>query len=91
MLAPLAIFVWGKSRIVPVKVTDFGVTEEAFDPLLNPIRAKVNLGLRELSTDDLGYSSKGGSLFLAYLQGRENLATRMQPVTFATLGIAGIE
>ena len=42
------LFVWSKSRVVPVRVTDFSVTEEAFDPALNPIRAKVSLGLRVL-------------------------------------------
>jgi hypothetical protein len=90
MLAPLALFVWSKSRIVPVKVTEFSITEEAFDPALNPIRAKVSLGLRVMSIDDLGFSSKGGSLFMAYLQSKEQLAGKVQPVTFATLGIAGI-
>lgn len=90
MLAPLAMFVWGKNRIVPVKVTDFSVTEEAFDASLNPIRAKVNLGLRVMSTDDLGYATKGGSLFMAYLQSKEQLAKKVQSVSFATLGIGGI-
>ena len=90
MLAPLALFVWGKNRIVPVKVTDFSITEEAFDPSLNPIRAKVSLGLRVMSTDDLGFSSRGGSLFMAYLQSREQLAKKLQSVNFASLGIGGI-
>lgn len=90
MLAPLAMFVWGKNRIVPVKVTDFSITEEAFDPSLNPIRAKVSLGLRVMSTDDLGFSTKGGSLFMAYLQSREQLAKKLQSVSFASLGIGGI-
>lgn len=90
MLAPLAMFVWGKNRIVPVKVTDFSVTEEAFDPSLNPIRAKVSLSLRVMSTDDLGYATKGGSLFMAYLQSKEQLAKKVQSVSFATLGIGGI-
>ncbi|MEA2887492.1 MAG: hypothetical protein QOD11_1852 [Bradyrhizobium sp.] len=90
MLAPLALFVWGKSRVVPVKVTDFSITEEAFDASLNPIRAKVSLSLRVLSTDDLGFSSKAGSLFMAYLQSKEQLASKVQPSTFATLGIGGI-
>jgi hypothetical protein len=90
MLAPLALFVWSKSRIVPVKVTEFGITEEAFDPALNPIRAKVSLGLRVMSIDDLGFSSKGGSLFMAYLQSKEQLAGKVQSVSFATLGIQGI-
>lgn len=90
MLAPLVLFVWGKSRIVPIKVTDFSITEEAFDPTLNPIRAKVSLSLRVLSVDDLGFSSKGGSLFMTYLQTKESLAGKVQPVTFSTLGIGGI-
>ena len=90
MLAPLALFVWSKSRIVPVKLTDFSITEEAFDPALNPIRAKVSLGLRVLSVDDLGFAHKGGSLFMAYLQSKEQLAGKAQPGSFATLGIGGI-
>jgi len=90
MLAPLALFVWGKNRIVPVKVSDFSITEEAFDPLLNPIRAKLNLSLRVLSVDDLGFASKGGGLFMTYLQNKERLAGKVQAVSFATLGISGI-
>jgi len=90
MLAPLALFVWSKSRIVPVKVTDFSVTEEAFDPSLNPIRAKVSLGLRVMSVDDLSFSSKGGSLFMAYLQSKEKLAGKVQSTSLAPLGIGGI-
>ena len=90
MLAPLVLFVWGKNRIVPVKVTDFSINEEAFDAALNPIRAKVNLGLRVMSVDDLGFSSRGGSLFMAYLQSKERLAGKVQSVSFAALGIGGI-
>ena len=71
MLAPLTLFVWSKQRIVPVRLTDLSVTEEAFDPNLNPIRAKVSLGMRVLSVDDLGFDQTGGSLFMAYLQNKE--------------------
>jgi hypothetical protein len=85
--APLTLFIWSRSRIVPVRVTDFSITEEAFDPELNPIRAKVSLGLRVLTTDDLGFTSKGGTLFLNYLQGREGLATKVGAATLAALGI----
>jgi len=90
ILAPLALFVWSKSRIVPVKVTDFSITEEAFDPSLNPIRAKVSLGLRVMSIDDLGFSTKGGGLFMAYLQSKEKLAGKVQSTSLAPLGIGGI-
>src|SRR5262249_60120840 len=41
METPLTLFVWSKQRILPVRLTDFSITEEAFDPALNPIRAKV--------------------------------------------------
>lgn len=90
MEAPLALFVWSKNRIVPVRVTDFSITEEAFDPNLNPIRAKVSIGLRVLSVDDLGFQHKGGSLFMSYLQTKERLAAKAQGDAFGTLGIGGI-
>lgn len=90
MEAPLALFVWSKHRIVPVRVTDFSITEEAFDPSLNPIRAKVSIGLRVLSVDDLGFAHKGGSLFMSYLQAKERLAGKAQAGSFSTLGIGGL-
>ena len=90
MQAPLALFVWSKNRIVPVKITDFSITEEAFDPALNPIRAKVSLGLRVLSVDDLGFSHKGGSVFMTYLKNKETLASKAAAGTFSILGIGGI-
>jgi len=86
----LALFVWSKQRIVPVRVTDFSITEEAFDPALNPIRAKVSLGLRVLSVDDLGFQHKCGILFMSYLQNKEQLAAKVAAGSFATLGIGGI-
>lgn len=90
MLAPLLLFVWGKHRVVPVRLTDFSITEEAFDPALNPIQAKASFSLRVLTVDDLGFGSRGGSLFMAYLQGREQLAGKLQPGSLAALGLTGI-
>jgi hypothetical protein len=87
---PLALFVWSKERVVPVRVTDFSVTEEAFDPKLNPTRAKVSLSLRVLSVDDLGFSNKGGSLYMIYQQNKERLAQRATGGTLALLGLTGI-
>ena len=90
MEAPLTLFVWSKQRAVPVRITEFSVTEEAFDPLLNPIRAKVSLGLRVLSVDDLGFSHKGGSLFMSYLKNKEALAGKAPGATLSTLGLEGL-
>jgi hypothetical protein len=88
--APLTLFIWSARRIVPVKFTEFSITEEAFDTALNPIRAKVSLGMRVLSVNDLGFEHKGGSLFLAYHQQKERLAGLTSAATFGTLGITGI-
>jgi hypothetical protein len=90
MEVQLSLFVWSKNRIVPVRITDFSIIEEAFDPALNPIRAKVSLGMRVLSVDDLGFDHKGGSLFLTYLQNKEQLATKAGSGGFAALGIGGV-
>lgn len=90
MQAPLTLFIWGKQRILPVRLTEFSVTEEAFDPALNPLRATVNLGMRVLSVDDLGFSHKGGSLFMSYLQAKELLASKYTDGEMGSLGIGGI-
>src|SRR5205823_498879 len=74
MEAPLPLFVWSRSRVLPVHVTDFSVTEEAFDAALNPIRAKVSLGMRVLTVNDLGFAHRGGVLFLLYHQQKDRFA-----------------
>ena len=89
-LSALTLFVWSKSRIVPVRITDFSVTEEAFDTALNPLRAKVSLGMRVLSVTDLGYDNKGGSLFMAYQQLKEQLAAKNGAGALGVLGLGGI-
>lgn len=88
--APLVLFTWGKGRVVPVRVQEFSITEEAFDALLNPIRAKVSLGLRVLTVDDLGFRHKGGALFLDYLRAREALAAKAGSAAPAALGLTNL-
>jgi hypothetical protein len=90
MLAPLTLFIWSRNRIVPVRITDFSITEEAFDPSLNPLRAKVSIGMRVLSVDDLGFNAKGGNLFMAYLQNKEQLASKNRAGTLSALGLTGL-
>jgi hypothetical protein len=50
---PVVLLVWGVTRIVPVRVTSVSVTEQAYDQALNPIRAKVDLGLQALTEAEL--------------------------------------
>src|SRR5215510_5834608 len=90
METPLALFIWSNNRVVPVRLTDFSITEEAFDPSLNPIRAKVSLGMRVLSVNDLPFDHKGNSLFMSYHQQKESLAIKAQGGTLNALGITRI-
>jgi hypothetical protein len=90
MLAPMSLFVWSAARIVPVRMTDFSITEEAFDPALNPLRAKVSLSMNVLSIDDLFFSDKGGALYMAYLRQKETLAQLYQGGSLGALGLRGL-
>jgi hypothetical protein len=91
METPLTLFIWSKSRVIPVRLTEFSITEEAFDPSLNPIRAKISLGMRVLSVNDLPFNHKGSSLFLAYQQQKEALAKKSAGGNLSSTGITSIQ
>lgn len=88
--SPLTLFIWSKNRVMPVRLTDFSVTEDAFDPQLNPLRAKVSLGMRVLSVTDLGFDHRGGNLYITYQQKLESLAALSADGMFGNLGITGV-
>jgi hypothetical protein len=88
--APLTLFVWSRNRVVPVRITEFSITEEAFDPALNPIRAKISLTLRVMSINDLDFPTKAASLYLVYQQQKEQLARRGAGTSTAPLGVGGL-
>ena len=71
---PLTLLVWGRSRVVPVRLTSFSIAEEAYDPNLNPIRAKVELGMQVLTYLELHQSSLGRSAYISYQEQKESLA-----------------
>jgi hypothetical protein len=73
--APMTLFVWGPQRVLPVRLTSFSITEEAYDTLLNPIRAKVDLSLQVLSYADLKITNPGYQIFLAHQIAKEITAT----------------
>jgi hypothetical protein len=76
MQTALTVFAWSKSRVTPVRITDLSITEEAFDVNLNPIRAKVSLGMRVLSVNDVGFLSPAGAMYMIYQTTKEALAQR---------------
>jgi hypothetical protein len=63
---PLVLFVWGLPRVVPVIIKSLSITESAYDQLLNPIQAKVDLDMRSMTDLEL---QNAGPLFesLGYL------------------------
>jgi hypothetical protein len=89
-VAPLTLFVWGPKRVLAVKLTEFSITEEAYDAKLNPIRAKVSLGLRVLTYSDLPRSHPGYSLFLAHQVAKEAMARIGGSGSLADVGGGGV-
>jgi hypothetical protein len=73
--APMTLFVWGPKRVLPVRVTSFSITEQAYDPGLNPIRAEVDLSLDVLTTADFQASHPGYTLYMAHQIAKEIMAT----------------
>lgn len=74
-VAPFTLFIWGPKRVLPVRLTEFSITEQAYDVNLNPIQAKVSLGLQVLSYNDLPLTHPGYYLFLAHQVIKETMAT----------------
>lgn len=74
MEQPLAIFVWNAARITPVRITSIDITEEAFDTILNPIRAKVTLEMRVLNVNDTGFLNPAGMIYMVYQIEKEAMA-----------------
>jgi hypothetical protein len=90
MQSALTLFIWSKNRILPVRLTECTITEDAFDVNLNPIRAKISLGMRVLNIDDLDWDHKGSSLYMIYQQGKEQMAGLFASAALSQFGIASI-
>jgi hypothetical protein len=74
MSSNLTLFAWGSNRVTPVRLTGIEISEEQFDPKLNPIRAKVTLSMRVLNVNDVGFLTPAGAMYMAYQMSKESLA-----------------
>jgi hypothetical protein len=72
--APLTLFIWGIKRVVPVRIKQFTINEEAYDTKLNPILAKVTLSMKVLSYNDFKASDPGYHAFMAHQVIKETMA-----------------
>ncbi len=86
---PLTLWVWGARRVLPVRLTELAITEEAFDAGLNPIRATVGVGLRVLSVSDLPTGHRGAELYLVHLAQQERLAGSAGAGRLEAFGLGG--
>jgi hypothetical protein len=73
--APFTLFIWGIKRVVPVRLNGFSITEEEYDPSLNPIRAKASLSLQVLSYNDFSITHPGFAVYLSHQVVKEAMAT----------------
>jgi hypothetical protein len=89
-LAPFTLFVFGQRRVLPVELTSLTITEELFDPDLNPIRAKVSMSLRVLSYNDLPPEHPGHALFLTHQIAKETMARVTRSLDAVARGIANL-
>lgn len=71
---PFTLFVWGPTRVLPVRIKNFSITEQQYDPMLNPIAAEVSLKLEVLTYQDFKTTHIGFSLFLAHQIVKETFA-----------------
>jgi hypothetical protein len=76
--------------VLPVRLTEFSVTEEAHDVNLNPTRAKVSLGLRVLSYNDFAVTHPGYHVFLAHQVIKETMASIGRGNNLDTSGVSRI-
>jgi hypothetical protein len=74
--APFTLFVFGPRRILPVRLTQLTVTEETHDPDLNPLQARVSLGMQVITYDDLPPKHRGSAVFLAHQVAKELLSAQ---------------
>lgn len=68
---PIALLVWGPSRVLPVRVDSIAITEQAFDVNLNPILAKADVSLQVLTYRELEPGSPAYWVYMASFAQKE--------------------
>lgn len=83
--SPRILFVWGPSRVLPVELKSMSITEQEYDPLLNPVQAQVEIGLAVATipdeTDDI--IGKGALMYTNTLKEAQALANLSKAIVLA--------
>ena len=90
--APPTFLVWGKQRVLPVRVMSLGFTEQMYDSNLNPIRAQASLSLRVLTYSDLSPDHSSYGIFVAHQIAKEGMAVKgsVRSATGLPSGVPGL-
>ena len=89
--APLIVFAWGRNRVLPVRMTEFQILEQSFDPTLNPVRVEIAVTLLVLKDADLAVGSFARKLWDDHLILMQELAKEAPAATLADLGLSGVQ
>jgi hypothetical protein len=68
------VFVWGKHRMLPVRLVRLDVHERLFDAALNPLHAAVHVTLQALDGTEPGAGSLVPTLFAQHQEALKALA-----------------
>jgi hypothetical protein len=49
---PAVLLVWGRKRVLPVRITSLTINESVFNSSLNPVRAEIDAGLEVMGETD---------------------------------------
>ncbi|MCA3624580.1 MAG: hypothetical protein IOC52_10435 [Methylobacterium sp.] len=72
--APLTLLIWGRQRVLPVRLESLTIKEQAFDVNLNPIRLTAELSLKVQTYRDLEMTNPGYWVYMAGFAQKEALA-----------------
>jgi hypothetical protein len=72
--APLTLLIWGRHRVLPVRLESLSIKEQAFDTQLNPIRVSAELSLKVQTYRDLEITNPGYWVYMAGFAQKDVLA-----------------
>ena len=88
---PFTVFIWGLKRLVPVRLEQFNIKEEAYDTNLNPMMATVSLTMRVLTYKDFDLLHPGYAMFLAHQVVKETMAAISSVNSLSAIGSAEVK
>jgi hypothetical protein len=77
----VTLFVWGRNRIVPVRLRELHIVEQLFDSALNPVRAEIAVALSTRDRTDFAGAAWGRKYWDDYVVKARQAAELRLPKT----------